>query len=76
MKQTSWRRTIWCGSEGSESPMIASMRWLCGFAVIFSGFLFATKPATNEAQLIFRIALFVGGLTGLLVLWLRGRRKN
>lgn len=56
--------------------MIASMRWLCGFAVIFSGFLFATKPATNEAQLIFRIALFVGGLTGLLVLWLRGRRKN
>lgn len=32
----------------------------------FSAFLFATKPAMDHAQLIFRVALLVLGVAGLI----------
>jgi hypothetical protein len=56
--------------------MRSNLRWLCVFAVVFAGYLFATKPAHTQAQLIFRIFLFVGGLVGLVMLTIRGNQKS
>jgi hypothetical protein len=42
--------------------------------IAFTGYLFATKPTNTTAQLIFRLTLVLGGVVGLLILWLRKKK--
>ncbi len=70
------------GKETPEEPAslppkkdgrLPGLRWLCVFMIGFSAFLFATKPALNQAQMIFRIALLLLGIVGLIYLGWRRR---
>jgi hypothetical protein len=39
--------------------------------IAFTGYLFATKPTNTAGQLMFRLALMLGAVVGLLITWLR-----
>ena len=61
-------------AENSESSMRKNIRWLCVFTLMFTGYLFFTKPITTTASLIFRLALVILALGGLLALYISGKR--
>ena len=52
-----------------------SLRFICGFLVVFGGALFLVRPEPSTAQTLFRLALVAVGLVGLIVLRMRGRRR-
>lgn len=57
-----------------KTGVFPDARWYCWFAIGFTGYLFATSPTVTTAQLIFRLALMIGGAVGLLIIWLK--KKN
>jgi hypothetical protein len=54
-----------------QTPLLPDAQWICYFVIAFTGYLFATKPTQTTGQLVFRLALMLGGAIGLLLLWLR-----
>ncbi len=59
-----------------KTGVFPDAQWLCSFLVVFTIFLFATRPVSSTGQLIFRLTLLIGGLVGLLILWLRKKKAE
>jgi hypothetical protein len=57
-----------------KTSVFPDAQWICYFVIAFTGYLFATKPTNTTAQLIFRLTLVLGGVVGLLILWLRKKK--
>ncbi|HSY18922.1 MAG TPA: hypothetical protein VK815_11330 [Candidatus Acidoferrales bacterium] len=56
--------------------VVPDAQWICYFAIGFTGYLFVARPTQNAAQLIFRLSLLLGGVIGLLILWLRKKKTG
>ncbi|HAV61883.1 MAG TPA: hypothetical protein DCY13_05920 [Verrucomicrobiales bacterium] len=59
-----------------KNGLLPNLQWLCVFMVCFAAFLFATKPAMNSAQMIFRVVLLVAGVVGWFLLLSRPGRRG
>ncbi|MEO5984305.1 MAG: hypothetical protein ABIP80_02300 [Ferruginibacter sp.] len=57
-----------------KPSLFPDARWLCFFLIGFTGYLFFTKPTTTQAQLIFRIALMLAGVVGLVIISMRKKK--
>ena len=55
--------------------ILPNLDWLFTFMIIFSGYLFLSNPAKTTAQLIFRIALCLLGIAGLMVIKIKKRKR-
>lgn len=60
--------------EGQKPQANDPLSFVFWFMIAFPGFLFATSPVNNTAQLIFRLALIVVGVGGLIALKLFRKR--
>lgn len=60
--------------ENPHSPMSEQVSFVFWFMIVFAGFLLASRPANNTAQLIFRIGLLAVGVVGLIALKLMRKR--
>lgn len=65
-----------CGQkEPNKSDNLDTLRFVFGFMAAFPGYLFATKPTTVGAAITFRVAIFLIGIIGLVVVQILKRRK-
>lgn len=64
-------------ADGDKSKWIGHIEWACGFAVLFSGYLWYTSPVKTAPQFYFRLSLLTVGVVGYLVIqalkWRRSR---
>lgn len=73
------RQTTHLMNEPKQPPkntgIFPDAQWICVFLICFTGYLFATKPAPNLAQLIFRGSLFLAGIVGLIIIRVRKKKS-
>ena len=58
-----------------KTSVFPDAQWFCYFLIGFTGYLFATKPTTTTGQLIFRLALILAGVVGLVIIWARKKKQ-
>ncbi len=61
--------------EPNKADKLDTLQFVFGLMVAFPGYLFATKPTTVGAAITFRIAIFLIGVIGLVVVQILKRRK-
>ena len=57
-----------------KTSVFPDAQWFCYIAIAFTGYLFATQPTKTKVQLLFRLALMIGGVVGLLIIRLRKKK--
>jgi hypothetical protein len=60
--------------RGVDKWGLDQLSFVFWFMIVFAGFLFATRPAVNTAQILFRVGLMLVGAAGLTAL--KMRRKS
>jgi hypothetical protein len=58
-----------------KTSPLSNPQFICFFLIGFTGFLFLSRPTTTAAQLVFRLALMLIGVIGLIVIWMVRRKQ-
>ena len=55
-------------APGDKPKWVGHVEWLCAFTVLFTGYLWYSRPLKTDAQFYFRFGLITAAIVGYLVI--------
>ena len=65
-------------ADADKRKWVGHVEWLCGFTILFTGYLWYSSPVKTSAQFYYRLTLLTVGVVGyvLIQLWKWGRTHD